>query len=197
MVNAMKHLRRIATLSRWLFPVGVVAGWIVGAHLAPAQTLEKEAVPGENFERKPLPGTPGPWRLVRTPNPAGGRDAVSIMRTADTVRSDLEFAGLMLRCSENNAEVLIVLVRPIPPRAHPKVIVNFNGRSAEFTAVVVPPGAAVLLPSAATILAAGAWQSAPELAVTVDDEQGPIRGTVSLAGLSAAFHTLRENCPSS
>src|SRR5690349_8808273 len=29
-----------------------------------------------------------PWPLVRTPNPKGGKDAVSIMRTADTAQSD-------------------------------------------------------------------------------------------------------------
>src|SRR5262249_50004523 len=35
----------------------------------------------------------GTWRLVRTPNPRGGPDAVSIMETADTARSDMTSSG--------------------------------------------------------------------------------------------------------
>src|SRR5262245_14711786 len=39
----------------------------------------------------------GTWRLVRTPDPRGGSEAVSIMQTADVSRSDIDFAGVMLR----------------------------------------------------------------------------------------------------
>jgi hypothetical protein len=138
---------------------------------------------------------PGHWRLVRTPNPGGGRDAVSIMQTADIARSDLGLAGLMLRCGENGTEVLVVLLRPVPPGAHPKVTLGAGGSNAEFVASVVPPGAAILLPQGAAALAAGAWQSAAQLAVQVDDDQGPIRGVVSLAGLGTALRTLLANCP--
>jgi hypothetical protein len=137
----------------------------------------------------------GAWRLVRTPNPAGGRDAVSIMRTADLTKSDLDFAGLMLRCGETATEVMLVLVRPVRPRSHPKITLTVNADRWDFTSSVVPPGEALLLPAEASVLAAGPWQSAPELAITVDDEQGPIRGVVPLAGLGAAFRTLVSNCP--
>src|SRR5580704_8758076 len=95
---------------------------------------------------KPNPGI-GTWRLVRTPNPSKGGDTVSIMRTADIVKSDIDLAGLMLRCAQTNFEVIIVLVRPLPPRAHPKVTVGTGGSGVEFTATVVPPGAEVLLPA--------------------------------------------------
>ena len=61
----------------------------------------------------------GTWRLVRTPNPRGGPDAVSIMQTAEPMRSDLDLAGLMLRCAERDIEVVVVLLKPFPPRAHP------------------------------------------------------------------------------
>jgi hypothetical protein len=135
----------------------------------------------------------GSWRLVRTPNPAGGAEAVSITQTADVAKSDLDLAGLMLRCGESNIETLIVLVRPFPPRARPKVTVAASGKSGEFTATVVPPGAALLLPREATSLAAGPWQSAAELAVAVDD-QNPIRGLISLAGLGPAYRMLMTNC---
>jgi hypothetical protein len=135
----------------------------------------------------------GTWRLVRTPNPAGGADAVSIMQTADVAKSDLDLAGLMLRCGESNVETLLILVRSFPFRAHPKVTVAAGSKSGRFTATVVPPGSALLLPGEATALAAGPWQSAAELTVTVDDEN-PIRGAIPLAGLGPAYQRLTANC---
>jgi len=167
-----------------------------------------------NPGKAPLPQTPGPptpvpapgpgtgqWRLVRTPNPAGGRDAVSVMKTADVIRSDIDLAGLMLRCGESNFEVLVVLIRPLPPRAHPKVTVTVGSKTTEFISSVVPPGAEVLLPQEASVLASGPWQAAPELSVEVgavegDDQPAPIQGVISLAGLSAALPRLQANCPS-
>jgi len=134
------------------------------------------------------------WRLVRTPDPIGGRDAVSITRTADVSKSDLEFAGLMLRCGDRSVEVLIVLVRPFPPRAHPKVDVSAGSATAEFTASVAQPEVLLLLPREATRLAAGSWQAATELTVTVEDERGAIRGVVPLTGLGHALALLRSNC---
>jgi len=137
------------------------------------------------------------WRLVRTPDPVGGREAVSITRTADVLKSDLEFAGLMLRCGERSVEVLIVLVRAFPPRAHPKVKVTAGSATAEFAASVVPPEVLLLLPHEASALAAGPWQAAPELTVTIEDERGAIRGVVPLTGLGQALALLRSNCPAS
>lgn len=151
---------------------------------------------GPTGSQKLDPNGLGNWRLVRTPDPGGGQDAVSIMRTADVTRSDLDFAGLMVRCREGNAEVLVVLVRPIPPRAHPTVVIGVAGKKAEFIGTVVPPGEAVLLPTDASAMAAGSWQTATELTAEVEDQQGPIHGTVSLSGLGAAFRTLLANCPS-
>jgi hypothetical protein len=162
----------------------------------------------------PLPGPkpgpqPGPqpgqgigtWRLVRTPNPATGADTVSIMRTADIVKSDIDLAGLMLRCAQNNFEVIVVLVRPLPPRAHPKVTVGTGGSSVEFTATVVPPGAEVLLPADASALASGPWQAAPELSVQIaavegDEPSAAVQGIIPLAGLGNAIPLLLSNCPS-
>jgi hypothetical protein len=150
----------------------------------------------------PVPGpATGPWRLVRTPNPVGGRDAVSVMKTADITKSDIDLAGLMLRCGETNIEVLVVLVRPLPPRARPKVTVTADGKTMNFIASVVPPGAELLLPLEATALASGPWQAAPELSVEVggvegDDQPTLIQGVISLAGLGAALPRLQANCPS-
>jgi hypothetical protein len=136
----------------------------------------------------------GTWRLVRTPNPATGASAISIMQTADVSRSDLDLAGLMVRCAEATPEVLVVLVRPLPPRAQPKVTAAAAGQTVELTASVVAPGVMLLLPPQASALAASAWQAAPDLTITVADETAPIRGVIPLAGLGAALRELRQNC---
>ena len=141
----------------------------------------------------------GTWRLVRTKNPAGGPEAVSVMQTADITKSDLDLAGMMLRCGESGVEVLLVLVSPLPPRAHPTATVNAGSISEKFSATVVPPGSAILLPKEATTLASGPWQAAPELAVQIDareSEPNTMRGVVPLAGLGVALTRLRANCPS-
>ena len=116
-------------------------------------------------------------------------------------KSDLDLAGLMLRCGESGVEVLLVLVRPLPPRADPKVTVSAGGRTADFTATIVPPGVAVLLPKEATTLATGVWKAAPELSVQIsavqgeDERKARIRGVISLAGLGEALALLLSNCP--
>jgi hypothetical protein len=138
----------------------------------------------------------GDWRLVRTPNPAGGPDAVSIMQTADIAKSDLDFAGLMLRCGQTGVEVLIVLVEPLPPRAHPQVSVSTGGAALKLPATVVPPGALVLLPQDASALANGLWQNAVQLTVHVDDSSEQVSGVIPLAGLADALPKLLANCPS-
>src|SRR5205807_632099 len=78
------------------------------------------------------PATPGvapqkpadAWRLVRSRDPRGGPDAVSIMRTADTAASDLELAGLLLRCGEHAPEMRVVVLTPFPPRARPEITIT-------------------------------------------------------------------------
>src|ERR1700754_462184 len=56
------------------------------------------------------------WPLKRTPNPSGGPEAVSVVRTANTAKSDPDFAGLMIRCSAGNSgnQILLVTIRPFP-----------------------------------------------------------------------------------
>ena len=105
----------------------------------------------------------GAWRLVRTPNPSGGRDVVSIMETADISKSDLDLAGGSRPLAVVRAvwKSSLVLVRPLPPRADPKVTVSAGGRTADFTATIVPPGVAVLLPKEATTLRPGCGRRLP------------------------------------
>ena len=155
--------------------------------------------PRTNSGTRTLGPEAGTWRLVRTPNPSGGPDAVSIMQTADTTRSDFDLAGLSLRCQDGGVEVLIVLVGALSLRAHPKVAVSAGGKSTDFTATVVPPGASLLLPKTATELASGLWTATSEMTVQIETGQNDsapslIRGVVPLKGLSSALPSLLAIC---
>src|ERR1700722_6487544 len=89
---------------------------------------------------------PAGWHLIRTKNPNGGPDAVSVSHTADVIRSDLDFAGVMLRCGEKDIEVIVVAVTPFSPRAKPEVTVRVDAKEWRFSAQVIPPGAEFQLP---------------------------------------------------
>jgi hypothetical protein len=148
----------------------------------------------------PAPPTADGWRLLRTPNPRGGGDAISISHTADITRSDLDLAGLMLRCHDPaahdpGAEVVLVVVTPFPPRAQPSVTIGADGKEWRFEASVVSPGAELLLPAEAADLAAGLWQSAHELVVKVSSPEQSFGGVIPIDGLAAALATLAANCP--
>jgi hypothetical protein len=136
----------------------------------------------------------GGWHFVRTRHPQGGPDAVSIMHTADISKSDLELAGLMLRCGDAGAEILVVLIRPFPLRARPKVAFGKPGSETHVETSVAAPGTAILLPQDASTLVNGPWRSLSELFIQVDDEQVSIRGVVALTGLKPAFDALMTNC---
>lgn len=138
---------------------------------------------------------PGGWRLLRTADPRGGPDAVSISHTADITRSDLDLAGLMVRCGEKGQEIVIVSVTPFPPRARPSVVISAKGREWPFEVGVVPPGAGLLLPIEAMNLAAGPWQLVKELSVKVTFEGRSFGGVIPIGGLGEALSTLTANCP--
>jgi hypothetical protein len=136
----------------------------------------------------------GGWHFVRTPNPHGGNDAISIMHTAEMSRSDLDLAGLMIRCREGGTEAVIVLIRSFLFRARPRVVFGKPGNESRFEATVVPPGTAILLPGDATTLVYGAWLARSDLSIQVDNGPTTIRGVVALAGLQAAFKVLLASC---
>ena len=166
----------------------------ISDQLARLRCFEEATSPPKQGAR-PDSSALGTWRLVRTPNPRGGTDAVSIMQTADLSRSDVGLAGLILRCSERSFEVLIVLVEPAQPRARPQVKITTSGSSVAFAATVVSPGAALVLPEEATALFNGPWRSARELALEVKDGDKTIRGIIALEGLVPALALLMSNCP--
>lgn len=146
--------------------------------------------------QKQPPEGAGAWRLLRTPDPRGGPDAVSIMHTADMLRSDPDFAGLMLRCAEDGIDVLVIVVAPHPPRARPQVKFGPPGHETIYQATVVPPFTALLLPKDATSLVSGLGGTpAADLSIEINDESPVVRGTVALAGLRPALEGLKASCP--
>jgi hypothetical protein len=149
----------------------------------------------------PSAGAPGTaqkpadaWRLVRSRDPGGGPDAVSMMRTADTAVSDLELAGVLLRCGELAPEMRVVLLTPLPPRARPEITITAGASQLRFEASVIPPGAELLLPQDARALADGLLRSTRAIAIRIDTGGAAIKGSVVVEGLHAALATLSANC---
>src|ERR1700748_1464402 len=138
------------------------------------------------------------WPLVVTPPPPGGsHEAVSIMRTADTTRSDSDLAGLMIRCQEKPGfEVLLALVRPLPPRARRDVVVNATTTPSVIHAAVSSLGTGVVLPLEPAMFTTGQWRDLKELSVLIHDPEADIRGVIPLDGLAAAMAKLSARCPS-
>ena len=137
----------------------------------------------------------GAWKLVRTPNPQGGADSVSIMHTADTSRSDFDLAGLMVRCNSGRSELAIVLLRAFPLRAHPRVIFGSPGHEWQFDAIIGPPGTVVILPGDPKAAIGSAWPAESDLFIRVIDDPNNVSGVVPLVGLQSAFTLLMSNCP--
>jgi hypothetical protein len=136
----------------------------------------------------------GGWHFVRTRSPSGGADAISIMHTADTSRSDLDLAGLMIRCGGNGAEIVVILLRSFPVRARPLVVFGRPGKQSQFEATVAPPGTALLISRDATSLVDGPWRPLNDLFIRIEDGKFTIRGVVAIAGLQSAFKLLIASC---
>jgi hypothetical protein len=132
----------------------------------------------------------GKWRLVRTPNPEGSKDAIAITRPAELSGSDPDFAGLMIRCADIDIEVLLVLIHPLPLRAHPRVSIN----GSKFESSVAPPGLAVLLPREVALAARQGWQSLQTLNFEIEERGTVTKGLVVLDDLDKALAALLSSC---
>ena len=198
-------LSRTEFRAAYLLPIAWMASLAPAGALAPCLSAADQTAPLRSFEEASsydaqsivfAATNAGTWRLVRTPNPRGGPDAVSIMQMADTARSDIDLVGLTLRCSDTGFDVLVVFLKPFPPRTRPKVRLTTGATTVHLEATVLPPGAAISLPAEAATLVKGSSQSSSELAVEVDDDGNATRGVISLAGLGPALSLLTSNCPS-
>lgn len=138
----------------------------------------------------------GGWRLVRTPNPQGGPEAVSIMHVSDTAKSDFALAGLTLRCGGTGIEPLLIVLEPLATGSRPQVVLTAGSTQSQVEASAVQGGLALLLPPMASNLAAGPWQKSNELSVEIAIKPIPIRGIVPISGLSKALQTLTQICTS-
>lgn len=156
----------------------------------------KKLLPSSDPATTPAQNIQEQWPLVVTPRPAGGREAVSIMRTADTTRSDPDLAGLMISCQEKpRFEVLLALVRPFPPRAKRDVIVHSGTSRSVLHAEVSSLGTALVLPVEPTAFTTGSWREMKELAVVIKDPEAEIHGVIPLDGLAPAMAKLSARCP--
>ena len=116
------------------------------------------------------------------------------MRTADTSRSDLDLAGLMIRCNSGHAELAIVLLRAFPLRANPLVTFGQAGHVRQFKAAIGAPGTAVVISGDPKSNIGDAWQSEADLFIRVVDGPTSVSGVVALAGLQSAFEALMASC---
>ena len=153
----------------------------------------------EMFTRKVESGSrtsdlPGGWRLVKTPDPRGGPEAVSVLHAADTAKSDLSFAGLTFRCGQTGIETLLIVLDALDRGSPHDVIVKSGSTETRFEAKAIQGGVVLLLPPNATALASASWQREPELSVEIAGP-APIRGSVPIGGLSSALTVLSQNCP--
>lgn len=146
----------------------------------------------------PAESVPDLWPVVVTPPPpGGGHEAISIMRTADTTRSDPDLAGLMIRCQKKPGfQVLLALVRPLPPRAKRDVVINPKTAPSVVHAEVSPIGTGIVLSIEPSMFTTGQWRDLKELAVLIQDPEADIRGVIPLDGLAPALAKLSARCPS-
>lgn len=134
------------------------------------------------------------WHLVRTPGPDKTGDIVSMMRTADLLNSDLDFAGMAIRCQEGaRPQIAFVLVTPVKPRSKTRITVTTGPAPVSFDGIVIGPGTMVGLPDEAAPLLQ-AWQTAKTLKVEIASEDLTVKGAVPLAGLAEAVTRLETSC---
>ena len=136
----------------------------------------------------------GGWRLVKSRNPDGGADAISVMHVVDSAKSDARIAGLNLQCGKEGIEIVLIVLEPLSRSTRPNVTLTAGEKRAEFQASVIQGGVALLLPTGASKLAASDWQNANELAVEIGTTPTAIRGSVPIAGLATALRYLQQDC---
>lgn len=134
------------------------------------------------------------WQLVRTPGPDKSDDTVSMMRTADLLNSDPDFAGMAIRCRERALpQIAFVVIQPFRPRSKATVTVATGPNPTRFDGIVIGPGSMVALPNEAAALLR-AWQAAATLNVEIAGEDLTIKGAVPLSGLAEALTKLETSC---
>lgn len=176
----------------------LLAGSLLGADrpLGPATSCARSPCRGAAVVEVATPATSSIWKFSRTQGGKDGESFAAITKTADTTQSDPDFAGLIVRCApKGKIDVLVALIRPFPPRSHPKVtIAASGGGTLTVEASMAAAGAAVLLPDEVSAFAAGKWQTTASLSLVVRESDSEIKGLVALNGLREAYNSLLANC---
>ncbi|MGL9621370.1 hypothetical protein QRQ56_25475 [Bradyrhizobium sp. U531] len=177
----------------------LLAGSLLGGAdrpLDPATSCARSPCRGAAVVEVAAPATSSIWKFSRTQGGKEGESFAAITKTADTTQSDPDFAGLIVRCApKGKIDVLVALIRPFPPRSHPKVtIAASGGGTLTVEASMAAAGAAVLLPDEVSAFAAGKWQTTASLSLVVRESDSEIKGMVALNGLREAYNSLLANC---
>lgn len=159
----------------------------------PAFALQTQTVLAQANSSTVAPSSVSRWHLLSTPGPDGVIH--SIMHTAEPLKSDPDFAGMIVRCSAKlGLQVGFVLIVPLQPRVTPQVKLDLpNGRSLQLSATVLPPGTIALIASEAEPLHSILTFTSGELKITLQTDQ-TFRGIVPLDDFRAALASLRSHC---
>ncbi|MBI5128461.1 MAG: hypothetical protein HZA66_03380 [Rhodopseudomonas palustris] len=134
--------------------------------------------------------------MSRTSGRKEGETFVSILKTAEALRSDPDFVGLMFRCDpKGKIDLILVVVSPLPPRSRPSVTLAVGETAVSLEGTILAGGAGINLSDGAQTLVARDWQTAPPLSVAVKGETGSINGFVDMRGFSRAYRDLLDSCP--
>jgi hypothetical protein len=133
------------------------------------------------------------WRIVHTKAADGVTETTAILRVADVLKSDPRLAGLMLRCTKQGIEPVIVVVEPFSPQARPKITLRADDQELYFEGKPLPTGAGLRIPADGLTLISGPWRGAPELRIGISEGGAEMSGVVDLAGLTQAIQSL-DNC---
>ena len=129
---------------------------------------------------------------MRTKAGDGVTETAAILRVADVLKSDPRLAGLMLRCSKQGVEPVIVVVEPFSPQARPKITLRADDQELYFEGRPLPTGAGLRVPADGLTLINGPWKGARELKIRISDGDAEMSGVVDLAGLTQAIQSLGD-----
>jgi hypothetical protein len=136
------------------------------------------------------------WQLIRTPDPRGGADTMSISHVADLQKSDPNLAGILLRCVDRQIELFMIVIEPYPPQITINLTLKLgNSAASAYRSSVIPPGVMVRLPAEAATAILDRRQQSDDLNVSiVSGTTQPTTGVIKLTGLEQALATLRTSC---
>jgi hypothetical protein len=140
------------------------------------------------------------WHIAHVISPTTKAPVSALLQVADPDRSDPDFIGMMIRCSDAAGRTtflpVFVIADPFPPQARPQVTLRDNDKSIVTTADVIPPGAAISIPIDIQEQILDTSPQTSNLSVVITYQHTTIHGAISLAGLSDGLSKLAPECAS-